>query len=133
MRNIFTIPSLVIGVLCAPVQAQDFSQLVSTLRGAKLIAQDDENTYLGTFESSYAANSMFNEYGTYGGKYSAKSIWNEFGTFGGQYSSFSPFNSFSSTPPMIIKGGRVIGYLTTNKYIKGALNPNLLKAFSDQF
>lgn len=133
MRSIVAVPALLLGIVCAPAQAQDFSGLVLALRGAKLIAQDEKNTFLGTFENSYASDSMFNEYGSYGSKYSSTSIWNEYGTFGGEYSTFSSFNSHTSTPPMIIKDGKVIGYLTTNKYIQGALNPGLLRAISDQF
>ena len=130
-RNILLVPVM---MLCSVrAHAQDFSYLVIELRGAKLVAQDDQNTFLGTLESSYASNSIFNEYGSYGSEYSSKSIWNNYGTFGGEYSSYSPFNKFSSTPPMIIKNGRVIGYLTANKSMRGAINPGLIKAMSDEF
>lgn len=115
------------------VQSQDFSRLVSLLRGASIIAQDDANTYLGKITSEYDSDSIWNEYGTYGSEYSAKSIWNNYGTFGNEYNAYSPFNDYSSTPPMIIRNGKVIGYLTINKYIHGAISPNLLKAIKDQF
>jgi hypothetical protein len=131
IRNILIVPAVLLGAVL--VRAQDFSYVVMELRGAKLIAQDDENTFLGTFENSYASNSIFNEYGSYGNKYSTKSIWNDYGEFGGQYSLYSPFNKFSSTPPMILKNGRIIGYLTTNKSMRGAINPGIIKAISDQF
>ena len=131
MRNILMVPAI---LLCgATAHAQDFSYLVIELRGAKLVAQDDQNTFLGTFESSYASNSIFNEYGSHGNEYSSKSIWNDYGKFGGEYSSYSPFNKLSSTPPMIIKNGRIIGYLTANKSMRGAINPGMIKAISDQF
>ena len=115
------------------VNAQDFSQLVDILRGAKIIAQDDKNTYLGKLANAYDSDSIFNEYGTYGSEYSSKSIWNEYSTFGSEYSSYSPFNSYTSTPPMIIKNGKVIGYLTTNKAIKASVSPNILKAIKEEF
>jgi len=126
----------VLALIClfiAPMFGQDFSQLVPILRGAKVIAQDERNTFLGTFESRYNSNSIFNEYGSFGSPYSSNSIWNEYGTFGGRYSQFSPFNPYSNQPPMIIKNGKVIGYLTANKAIRGALNPGVLKAISDEF
>ena len=50
-----------------------------------------------------------------------------YGQFGGEYSSHSPFNEYSSNPPLIVKNGRVIGRLTVNKYLAGAVDPNLLK------
>lgn len=98
------------------------------LDGAVIIAQDDANTYLGKITSPYDSDSIFNEYGTYGSEYSFTSIWNDYSTFGSEYSTYSPFNEYTSTPPMIIKDKRIIGYLTTNKYIQGAISPNLLKA-----
>lgn len=133
MRNFLIVPAIVIVLSSVTAVGQDFSNLVMTIRGAKLVAQDDKNTFLGSFESSYASNSIFNEYGSFGSEYSSTSIWNEYGRFGGKYSAYSPFNNYSSTPPMIIKSGKVIGYLTTNKSMPGALNPGIAKAVSDQF
>ena len=101
------------------------------LSGAKLLAQDTQNTYLGEISNSYSSDSIFNEYGSYGSEYSSTSIWNEYSSFGGEYSSHSPFNEYSSSPPMIIKGGKIIGYLTVNDYTAGAINPNLLKALCE--
>lgn len=106
-------------------------ELCFTLDGAKIIAQDDKNTYLGTIKNSYSSDSIFNEYGTYGSEYSSNSIWNEYGTFGSEYSSYSPFSEYSSTPPMIIKGGNIIGYLSANKFQSPSISPNLLKALCE--
>jgi hypothetical protein len=120
-------------LMSLPAFAQDFTELVDILRGAQILAQNDENTYLGKLVNKYDSQSIFNEYGEYGSKYSSGSIWNEYGSFGGKYSSDSPFNKYTSTPPMIIKKGKVIGYLTTNKNIEGNISPNLLKAIEDEF
>lgn len=98
------------------------NEVCSIVSGAKLIAQDDENTYLGEITNSYAGDSIFNEYGTYGSEYSSDSIWNEYATFGSEYSSYSPFNEYTSTPPMMIKGGKIIGYLTANKSIEASID-----------
>ena len=106
-------------------QAQD---ICSALNGSIVIAQDSENTVLGRISSAYDSDSIFNEYGTYGNEYNAKSIWNEYSKFGNEYNAYSPFNEYSSKPPMIIKSGKLIAYLTTNKYMQGAISPNLLKA-----
>lgn len=105
--------------------ANDVCLIVS---GAKLIAQDDKTTFLGEISDSYVNESIFNEYGSYGSEYSSKSIWNKYATFGSEYSSYSPFNNYTITPPMIVKGGEIIGYLTTNKGIEASISPNLLRA-----
>ena len=116
---------LIAALLPSTVGAQD---MCSALNGAVIIAQDSENTILGKIASEFDKDSIFNEYGTYGSEYSSRSIWNEYSKFGNEYNSYSPFNEYSSKPPMIIKSGKLIGYLTTNKYIQGAISPNLLKA-----
>jgi hypothetical protein len=107
------------------------NEVCTTVSGSKLIAQDNKNTYLGKIKNSYSTDSIFNEYGTYGSEYSSTSIWNEYATFGNEYSSYSPFNEYTGTPPMIIKDGEVIGYLSANKAIEPSISPNLLKALCE--
>ncbi len=124
----YILPFLALLLITSSVQAEDVCLIVS---GAKIIAQDDENTYLGKISNSYDSESIFNEYGTYGSEYSSNSIWNEYSTFGSEYSSYSPFNKYTSTPPMIIKDGKIIGYLSANKSIEASISPNLLKALCE--
>lgn len=118
---------LLAGAIAAhrPAHAQDACM---TLKDSVILAQDSSNTFLGKITNSFDADSIFNEYGNYGSEYSSNSIWNEFSTFGNEFNSDSPFNEFSSNPPMIIKGGRVIAYLSANSSIQGSISPNLLKA-----
>jgi hypothetical protein len=124
-RNILV--SLVLAVvICAPAIASE--ELCTIVSGAVLIAQDDENTYLGKITNSYDSESIFNEYGSFGSEYSSSSIWNKYATFGSEYSSYSPFNKYTSTPPMIIKNRKIIGYLSANKNLGASVSPNLLKA-----
>jgi hypothetical protein len=104
------------------------NRLCDVVSGAVLIAQDENNTNLGNVTNSYDSDSIFNSYGAYGSEYNSKSIWNEYGTFGSEYSQYSPFNASSSRPPMLIKNGQIIGYLSNNKYINNSVSPNLLKA-----
>ena|SRR6185369_8019898 len=111
--------------LSSTVRAEEVCDIV---RDAVLIAQNDENNYLGKITNSYDSNSIFNEYGTYGSKYNSLSIWNQYATFGSEYSSYSPHNKYTSTPPMIIKNGKIVGYLSANKSIGSSISPNLLKA-----
>lgn len=119
----------IIGIFTAPnVFAEEVCGLVN---GSVLIAQDNQNTYLGKIVNSYQSDSIFNEYGTYGNEYNTDSIWNEYGTFGSEYNSYSATNSYTTTPPMIIKNKKIIGYLSANKSMEGTISPNLLKALCE--
>ncbi|UZD21195.1 hypothetical protein [Algoriphagus halophytocola] len=110
-----------------------YSEVIILLRGASIIAQDEDRTFLGTLTNELSSNSIFNEIGTYGSDISSNSIWNDIGTFGSDISSYSPFNDITSTPPMIVKNGKIIGYLTVNDIISGGISPEILKAFKDEF
>lgn len=117
--------ALVFAAAVTPCAANDVCDVV---KGAILLAQDDSNTYLGKITNGYDAESIFNEYGSFGSEYSSTSVWNKYGNFGSEYSSYSPHNSYTSTPPMIVKNRKVVGYLTANKSIQPSITPNLLKA-----
>jgi hypothetical protein len=120
-------------VWATPVGAQDFSDLHFRLRGATIVAQDYEKTYLGKLASAYDGDSIFNEQGPYGDRYSPKSIWNPDGRFGGEYSLFSPFNPHTRTPPVITRDGKTLGYLTVNESIEGAVSPEELEEIKERF
>jgi hypothetical protein len=94
------------------------------------VVDDDYKTFLGDLTTNqFDLNSIYNEFGTYGNKFSPDSIWNQFGTYGNPYSQYSPFNQFTSTPPMIINGnGQIVGRLTVNQIITGAVSPYQLNA-----
>lgn len=91
----------------------------------KLYADDINGTYLGKLTTNtYNSESIFNKYGTYGSEYSSKSIWNKYGTYGSEYSSYSAFNKYAFSPPKIVdSNGKVIGRVTVNEFIKGAITP----------
>lgn len=112
-------------ILNVNVQANDVCYL---LNGSVIIGQDNQNTMLGKITNKFDSDSIFNDYGTFGNPYNSSSIWNQFSTFGNQFSLYSPFNQFSTQPPMIIKNGQVMGYLSSNKTIQNSISPNLLKA-----
>jgi len=125
MKRITFIFALLFSGLLSNVHAEELCDIV---KGAVLIAQDDKNTFLGNITNAYDSKSIFNEYGTYGSEYNSSSIWNKYASFGSEYSAYSPHNSFTSTPPMIIKNKKIIGYLSANKSIGSSITPNLLKA-----
>lgn len=89
----------------------------------------DGKTYLGKLTSNeFDLDSIFNSYGIYGSKYSINSIWNEFGAYGSKFSSTSAFNEFAFEPPVISdEKGNIIGRLTINTTISGAISPFGLK------
>lgn len=107
-------------------------KVVEKYQGTAVVSYDSLNEttkYLGKIEDQFTVDSIFNEFGTYGSEFSSDSIWNEFGTYGSEFSSESPFNEFTSTPPMIVKNNKIIGYLTVNKFIQGGVDPSWLKSF----
>jgi hypothetical protein len=106
--------------------------VAAILKGASIIAQDGKNTFLGKIDNEFAKDSIFNEFSEYGNEFNADSIFNEFGGFGGEFSQFSPFNEFTAKPPMIVKDGNVIGYLTANTAIRGGISvPGLMSIKSN--
>lgn len=99
-----------------------------------IIADDGNQTYLGEISSQFKAKSIFNQFGRYGSEFQAKSIWNQFGRYGSEFGQYSAFSDSTSSPPMIVKNNTIIGRLTTNEALAGAINPNLLKAlFENEF
>ncbi len=101
-----------------------------------LYADDGTGTFLGEISSNkYDTDSIANEYGNYGSKYQTKSIFNQYGNYGSKYSQYSVFNEYATHPPKILdKNGKVVGYLTSNKYIRDAISYEemmfLLKKFN---
>lgn len=102
---------------------------IGMLSGAQ-IWSNDGSTYLGVLSTNaYDANSIANEFGNYGSEFSVTSIFNEFGTYGSEFSLSSAFNKITTTPPVVISGGKAVAYLTTNKYLSPRINSLVLKAW----
>jgi hypothetical protein len=97
--------------------------------GASIIADDDENTFLGKISSSVSSESIFNYVGRFGSNVASKSIWNDVGRYGSNVARYSPFNEVTANPPFIVKNGKVIGRLTVNEALPGAVDPNWLKTY----
>lgn len=96
----------------------------NALDGATVIAED--GTFLGKIADQYDSKSIFNKYGTYGNPYESKSVWNDYGPYGSEYSNKSARSEYTATPPKIISGGKVVGYLSRNKYKSGSIDPLML-------
>lgn len=56
------------------------------------------------------------------------SIRNPYGDYGSPYASDSAYNPYTSHPPIIWYDGSAIGYVTKNKYLWNAVDPDVLFA-----
>ena len=103
----------------------------SWLDGNAVIYDSSLTVPLGVVSSNaFATNSILNSFGTYGSSFSTSSIFNSFGTYGNSFSSYSVCNTFASgsNVPQIWRNGVLIGYLTKNQYLSGAIDPTVLVA-----
>jgi hypothetical protein len=96
--------------------------------GSKVVSGDNVETLLGEISHGSEIDSILNMAGKFGNKTSPDSVWNDYGKFGGSTSDFSPFCTTARFPPKIIKDGKVIGFLTSNRGIENALDLDLIKA-----
>ena len=88
-----------------------------------------DGQFLGHVNSDiYDDKGICNRYGEYGSKYSEVSFMNRYGDYGSQYSDFSAYNRNARKPPVIFKDGQPMGYLTKNRRIPGAVDPDFLVA-----
>jgi hypothetical protein len=87
--------------------------------------------YLGCLNcSSYANDSLFNQFGTHGNKFASDSLLNSFGQFGSRFSSYSACNPFASDPPVIVdQNGNFYGRLTVNEYHHQRTRDQSIQAF----
>jgi hypothetical protein len=111
-------------VQAAPAWSQRATDACLALDGATIVTE--EGKYLGRVANKYNSDSIFNRYGTYGSRYSSESVWNDYGSFGSKYSNTSARSQYASSPPLLIKDRQIIGRLTTNQYLSGAINPTTL-------
>jgi len=115
MKKLFILLFLFLFIVpVSPIQA------ASVNPGDVHVYSYDGSQFLGTLSTNiYDPYSVFNRYGTYGSKYSTNSIWNQYGTYGSKYSSYGAANPYTSTPPILVYNGSVVGYVTANKYLSG--------------
>ena len=120
--------TLVGGTGLSGASSQPQSSLsLDDLEGAVIVAADGEP--LGKITTNcLAADALCNSFSRYGNEFNSKSIFNEFGRYGSEFSDMSPFNEFASRPPEIVKGGRVIAYLTKNQGKSPRVDPDWLVA-----
>ncbi len=106
--------------VCATITLLFLSTCLFAISLSQLKIVADDGTFLGSFESEYSQNSIFNQYGNYGSPYSSNSIFNKYGQYGSDYSSYSPFNSYASNAPWLVDSyGNYYGRLSINPYAQG--------------
>jgi hypothetical protein len=119
---IFGLAALVVGTVAAPAAS---AAPLSTPTNPYLIAEDGK--YIGQLTNNrYDSESICSQYGDYGSKYSSTSITNKYSDYGSKYADYSAYNKYTSTPPRIINQQAFAGYLTKNKYLENAIDPDAL-------
>lgn len=128
-----TLTSLVkAGALSADNAASVMAQLPSVGGGSNLtpasIMDSELRTLGGKFlgrvnRNRYDQDSLVNTFGPYGSRYSGDSIFNKYSTYGSPYGAESPYNEYSQSPPVFVKNGRSLGYLTVNNYLQPRVDP----------
>src|SRR5262249_10935801 len=91
-----------------------------------------DNTYLGDVWSNYGdPNSICNRAGAYGSSVTPKTVRNPVGRYGSTVMPLSAYNPITFTPPAIVYGGRIVGYLTKNTAFASRVDPDVLFAYYD--
>ena len=111
--------------LLANVGNRNFSTTLNTdnILGSQL--KTPSGVFLGNVNrNKFDIDSLVNPHGQHGSRYSSESIFNQYSQYGSPYGTESPYNKFSTAPPMFVKGGETLGYLTVNQYLTPRLGPD---------
>lgn len=119
--------ALLIGLAFAATCAHA-SDRCSELKGTNIQAQDEQQTFLGSINYRFDPNSIFNPVGQYGNRYGKDSIWNPYSMYGNHFNPRSPFNANAQAPPAIMRGDKIVGYLSANPAIPQSISPQRLKS-----
>lgn len=109
----------------ANIGTRAFSQELSTDNILHSQLKTPSGVFLGNVNrNKFDPDSLINPYGQYGNRYSAESIFNAYSQYGSPYGGESPYNKFSTTPPMFVKNGQALGYLSVNQYLTPRISPD---------
>jgi hypothetical protein len=87
-----------------------------------------DNVFLGIISSDRIhQKSICNPVGEFGSRVTSKSVWNRVGNYGSRISDTSAYKTNTNHPPIIFnENNEIIGFLTVNTRIKGAVDPDFL-------
>jgi hypothetical protein len=91
----------------------------SDINGASLFSQESKPVYLGFFGNSVATDSINTSFGNYGSTYSSTSVRTTYSNYGSPYGSYSAMSATALSPPVIVKKGKAIAFLTANVSLTG--------------
>ena len=92
------------------------------LDGARVYSTQEPPAYLGFLGGSFAADSVNNSLGTYGSEFSENGIRNQFSPFGSVFGQLSHANVNSINPPVVVKNGNTLMYLSSNTILLGTIS-----------
>ena len=111
--------------LLATIGNRSFAETLSTDNLLDSQLRTPSGVFLGNVNRNpFDNDSLSNQYGPFGNRYGPESIFNQYSQYGSPYGSESPYNKFSTTPPIFVKGGESLGYLTVNQYLTPRLDPD---------
>lgn len=103
---------LIVSLLCAATQVHAIT--CSELNGAYIAGLDPSRKFLGFFGSSVPLQSIYNrQINGYGNGVGFDGV-NGDGIYANQSSEYSHRNPAASRPPVIVRNGRFVGFLSTN-------------------
>ncbi len=91
----------------------------SDIDGARIYGSTEKREYLGFLGSSEASESVLNTGNSLGSGASEKSIHNSGGIYGDIESNYSHTNPNAAYPPIVVKNGKALFYLSNNYKIMG--------------
>lgn len=86
----------------------------AVLNGASIYSRDNPSIFLGFFGSSTASLSVKNTLGDYGSTTGINSVRNKSSKYGASTGDYSSNNISAFYPPVIVKEGITLGYLSTS-------------------
>jgi len=91
----------------------------SDLHGASIFSQEAVPKYLGFIGGTDGPNSINNSFGSFGSNFSPDSVRNSYSTYGSDFTMFGVKNKRALWPPVIVKNGKSIAYLSLNTALTG--------------
>ena len=98
------------------------------LDGARIYSREEPSVYLGFLGSATADDSINNSSGSYGSTSGTNSVRNSSGDYGSSSGVYSSQNAAAVTPPMLVKLGNTLAYLSSNSVLQGVYSLATLDA-----